>query len=61
MIKTYVKQQRHNYAGLFKNDSETFSRMCVDIVGSRAASAEGRFRHSGICIEYPFECSFEQL
>ena len=52
-IKTYLKQQRHNYADLFEKDFETFLRMCVDIVGSRAASAEGHFRHSGISIEYP--------
>ncbi|KAK3312596.1 hypothetical protein B0H66DRAFT_595150 [Apodospora peruviana] len=29
----------------------------VDIVGSRVASAEGHFRHSGISIEYPSEDS----
>lgn len=54
-IKTYIRQQRHNHDGLFEMDFETFLRMCVDIVGSRVASAEGHFRHSGICIEYPPE------
>jgi hypothetical protein len=54
-IKAYIKQQRHNHADLFEKDFETFLRTCVDIVGSRAASAEGYFRHSGISIEYPSE------
>jgi hypothetical protein len=54
-IKTYVKQQRHNHADLFEKDFKTFLRMCIDIVGSRAASAEGHFRHSSISIEYPSE------
>ena len=54
-IKTYIKQQRHNYADLFEKDFEIFLRMCVDIVVSRAASAEGHFHHSGISIEHPSE------
>ncbi|GAB1319494.1 hypothetical protein MFIFM68171_09704 [Madurella fahalii] len=58
-IKAYIKQQRHNYADLFEKNFETFLRMSVDIVGSRAASAEGHFRHSGISIEYPSEYSSE--
>jgi len=48
-IKTYIKQQRYHHADLFKNN---FLRMCVDIVGSQVASAEGHFRHSGISIKY---------
>lgn len=51
-IKTYIKQERYSHAELFQRDFETFLRMCVDIVGSRVASAEGHFRHSGLCIEY---------
>ena len=54
-IKTYIRQQRHNHADVFEKDFRTFLEMCVDIVGSRVASAEGHFRHSGIAIEHPPE------
>ena len=54
-VKTYIRQQRHNHTNVFKKDFRTFLGMCVDIVGSRAASAEGHFRHSGISIEHPPE------
>lgn len=50
-LKTYIRKERRNHAGLFENDFESFVRLAVDIVGSREASAEGHFRHSGICIE----------
>jgi len=56
-IKTYLTQQRHNHADLFDKDFEMFLKMCVNIVGSRAASAEGHFCHSGISIKYPSELS----
>lgn len=54
-IKTYIRQQRRNHADLFEKDFRTFLEMSVDVVGSRAESAEGHFRHSGISIEYPPE------
>ena len=54
-IKTYIRQQRHNYADVFEEDFRTFLGMCIDIVGSRVASAEGHFRHSGIAVEHPPE------
>jgi transposase len=54
-IKTYIRQQRRNHADLFEKDFRTFLEMFVDVVGSRAESAEGHFRHSGISIEYPPE------
>lgn len=58
-VKTYIKQQRHNHADLFKSDFKTFLRMYIDIVGSRTESAEGHFCYSSIFIKYPSEHPFE--
>ncbi|PWI63957.1 hypothetical protein PCL_01923 [Purpureocillium lilacinum] len=50
-LKTYIRKERRTHADFFANDFESFVRLAVDIVGSRTASAEGHFRHSGILIE----------
>lgn len=42
-IKTYIRQQRRNHAGVFEKHFRTFLGMCVYIVCSRAASAEVTF------------------
>jgi transposase len=52
-IKGYIKQQRHRHSELFNRDFDAFLRLCIDVVGSRATSAQGHFRHSGLFVEDP--------
>lgn len=52
-LKAYIKKHWNEHEGLINADFKAFLRICVEIVGSRKASARGHFRHAGLPVEEP--------
>lgn len=50
-IKDLVKSRWDDHTGLISRDFRAYIMSCVEMVGSRRASAEGHFRKAGLSIE----------
>lgn len=56
-LKTYIRQVWDEHVGFIRADFSSFLEECVEVVGSRKASARGHFRRGGISIDEPSEDS----
>lgn len=54
-LKNYIRMVWQDQVNLIQRDFQLFLEECVDVVGSRKASAEGHFRWAGVGIEEPPE------
>jgi hypothetical protein len=49
-LKTFIKRDWRSYKENPGQGFQTFLENCVNVVGARAQSAEGHFRHAGITV-----------
>ena len=52
-LKTFIKRNWQSFEEVPQQGFGAFLEWCVDTVGGREHSAEGHFRHAGLCIEQP--------
>ncbi|KAH7115693.1 hypothetical protein EDB81DRAFT_622799, partial [Dactylonectria macrodidyma] len=52
-LKVYIRKHWNEHLALIRADFKAFLGFCVRVVGSRQASARGRFRHAGLFVEEP--------
>jgi len=52
-LRAFIKRNWKTYEENQQQGFDVFLEWCVEVVGGRARSAEGHFRHAGLTIEVP--------